>query len=686
MRHASTTGRSPALHGGRSAAAVCSHTRSASRLCLCLFVLGTLTLLPMLLGAQSEKSTSEESLLLGEIPSVFGASRFNQAVTEAPASVSVISSDEIAAYGWRTLADLLKTVRGFYISNDRSYAYVGTRGFSRPGDYNSRVLVLVDGTRANENIFGGGYVGRESLVEMATVERVEVIRGPASSLYGSSAFFGIINVVTKRGRAQTGVRATAEMASFGAKEAVVSGGARSRHGIEFFASAGSRRADGQDFYYPEFDSPPGNFGRAINRDREAQDRLFAKLEWRDLSLEGALNSRLKVVPTASYGTAFNVGQQELVDNSKFLTLRYQPTGAGVSTFSGSVSLNHYDFRFDYPFDSATTGQDLAVGRWAITEWQYTRTVRGLHRLILGGMYTHNFRQEQTYAERLDAPLILSSNDKIQTVGVFALTELRLHPKLIFNGGFRYDNTTRLGGNFNPRAALIYKLGEGSAIKALYGNAYRAPNNFERFYDDNGRVQKGNPSLDQENITTYELLVEKLLSRKLKAAASVYRYQARQLIDQNLDPADSLLQYRNTGQANGQGIETEVEVDFGVVTGRGSYALQRARIPTAPGPVQNSPTHIAALNVAARVLADRATVALEVRGMSSRHMYTGDRVPGYAISNVVLSSRRLYRGIELTGGVYNALNASYSDPVSEEHRQSSILQDKRNFRLSVGYAF
>jgi hypothetical protein len=88
----------------------------------------------------------EELMELG-VQRVFGASDRLQPVTEVPSSVSIVTADEISRYGYRTLADVLNGVRGFYVTNDRNYSYVGARGFNRPGDYSTRVLLLVNGHR-----------------------------------------------------------------------------------------------------------------------------------------------------------------------------------------------------------------------------------------------------------------------------------------------------------------------------------------------------------------------------------------------------------------------------------------------------------------------------------------------------------------------------------------------------------
>ena len=92
-----------------------------------------------------------EDLMRIEVQRVFGASERLQPVTEAPSSVTIVTADEIARYGYRTLADILRSVRGFYVSNDRNYSYLGVRGFARPGDYNTRVLLLLNGHRVNDN-------------------------------------------------------------------------------------------------------------------------------------------------------------------------------------------------------------------------------------------------------------------------------------------------------------------------------------------------------------------------------------------------------------------------------------------------------------------------------------------------------------------------------------------------------
>jgi len=83
---------------------------------------------------------SIEQLMQIQVATVYGASKYEQKVTEAPSSISIVTADEIRKYGYRTLADILRSQRSFYVTYDRNYSYVGIRGFGRPGDYNSRLL------------------------------------------------------------------------------------------------------------------------------------------------------------------------------------------------------------------------------------------------------------------------------------------------------------------------------------------------------------------------------------------------------------------------------------------------------------------------------------------------------------------------------------------------------------------
>jgi outer membrane receptor for ferrienterochelin and colicin len=139
--------------------------RNAAILCTTCAVLAP----ALTVAASAEDTTELESLLATP---VYAASKYQQSVADAPAAVTIITQGEIRAFGWRTLAEVLNAVRGVYTRNDRAYSYVGVRGLGRPGDYSSRLLLLVDGVRINDNLYDSVMTGRESPLDIDLVERI----------------------------------------------------------------------------------------------------------------------------------------------------------------------------------------------------------------------------------------------------------------------------------------------------------------------------------------------------------------------------------------------------------------------------------------------------------------------------------------------------------------------------------
>src|SRR5439155_10117118 len=264
-------------------------------------------------GRAEPAEISLEQLMKMEIPVVEAASKYKQKITEAPSSVTIITSDEVKKYGHRTLADILQTVPGFYTTYDRNYSVLGVRGFSQ-GDFNNRVLLLVDGHRMNNSLTDGAFIGTEFILDADLIDRVEVIRGPGSSLYGNNAFFGVINVITRKGGDMVGQggEVSGEGGSFDSYKGRVSYGNKFKNGLELLLSTTYYTSDGQDrLYYPEFDGRvSSNYrtnhnGIAEKADDDAFKSFFGSAAFHDFSLEGAYITREKGNPKAQYLTDFN---------------------------------------------------------------------------------------------------------------------------------------------------------------------------------------------------------------------------------------------------------------------------------------------------------------------------------------------------------------------------------------------
>lgn len=129
---------------------------------------------------------------------VVSASKYVQSAAEAASSIGAITADEIKKFGYKTLGEALNSQRGMYLSNDKNYIQVGSRGFSRPADYNNRIVLMIDGHIMNEVIYGSAFMGNGLGINLDNVEKIEIIRGPGALVYGSGAMLNIINVIMKK--------------------------------------------------------------------------------------------------------------------------------------------------------------------------------------------------------------------------------------------------------------------------------------------------------------------------------------------------------------------------------------------------------------------------------------------------------------------------------------------------------
>jgi outer membrane receptor for ferrienterochelin and colicins len=663
------------------------------------FFLSTfLFFLPFLTTANAESSSpatsaGKEIILFQDIPSVYGASKYEQKVTEAPSVVTIVTADEIRKYGYRTLADILQSVTGFYVTNDRNYNYLGVRGFGRPGDYNTRVLLLVDGYRLNDNIFDQAPIGTDFPIDVDLIDRVEIIRGPGSSLYGTNAFFAVINVITKRGRDIKGVEVSTEIASYDSYKGRLTYGNRFPNGLEFLLSGSFYDSGGHHrLFYEEFDTPATNNGIVKNADGDRYYSLFANLSYSDFTLLGSYVSREKVIPTASFATVFNTKRTRTTDERSYIDLTYEHTFAQQLGFMARVYYDRYYYQGNYLFDYLgdgvlTLNRDIALGeRWG-TEVKVTKRLLKKHLLTLGAEFRDNVRQEQKNYDLLPFYSYLDDHRSSRDWAVYLQDEFSILDNLIFNVGARYDYYDSFGGTFNPRLALIYNLPK-TTIKLLYGEAFRAPNVYEAYYGTGGLLGSDpNPHLKPENITTYQLVVERYFGDHLRGAASAYYYTIDDLISQQINPVTGHLIYKNSEKIEAKGIELELEGKWASgLEGRISYALQEANNQETGETLTNSPHHLVKFNLICPLIGEKLFAGLEARYMSARRTLADHSVDGFFTTNVTLFNQHLLKGLEVSASVYNIFDQHYGDPGAEEHRQDIIEQDGRTFWVKLKYGF
>jgi outer membrane receptor protein involved in Fe transport len=613
---------------------------------------------------------------------ISGAAKYDQTARQAPASVTIITSEDIERYGYRTLADALMTVRGFFVSYDRNYTYVGVRGFSRPTDYNNRILLLLDGHTVNENVYGSAELGSEFPIELDIVERIEIVRGPGSALYGTGAMLAVVNVVLKKGSALNGGRLALGGGSYGRLQGTISAGKELERGPDLLVSAFGTDVQGQDLFYPEYDSPETGNGVARDLDWDRSYGGIAAATWGDFRLMGLWTSRDKGIPTGAWETEFGQGAARTTDKHRFLDLRYERGVTPNLLLTARVYTHHYGYKGAYPYEllSFDGTDDDWYGGEVRARWDPLPN----NRLTVGAEYRNdsradyrNFDAETTY---------FRGNYPFHVASFYVQDEFQVTPSLAVTAGLRHDHYSTTGSSTNPRAAIVFNPSPSSTAKLLYGTAFRAPNIYETRYEEPHSGAKGNLDLEPERIETIEAIWEQRLSASLFGTVSLYQSRITDLIDQTIDPVDDLKQFQNVGAALARGAELGFTARFaGGLSGYASYAYQKAKDDRSGADLTNSPDQAFKLGVSCPLIGP-LRLSGELLYETGRLTVQDTRTASYLLSNLTLTADPGQIPVRVLAQVRNLFDVDYGTPGGFEHRQAAIGQDGRNYAVRLEYRF
>ncbi len=441
-------------------------------------------------------------------------------------AATVIDATEIAASKATTVLDLLRTVPGLDIVQSGGPGTV-TSLFLR-GTSSTQTLVLVDGVPLNSPYFGGTDL---SALSVANVERVEVVRGPFSALYGSEAIGGVVRVFTRKGAVEEEVsgRATLALGNASAKEAFAEIALGSG---PLTGSAGFRRTltDG-DF--------PNEFFEATNVSG---------------SVTAALTDALRVGLVARHdegrtGIPFSAGTATPLRATTNETTTFEvPVSLAVSpksSLEGSFRWVKDSPTFSDPdaaFSSSSTDAQRAGARLVFT------SVLGVQRLAAGADW------ERTLVSNGSNFGVALDDASTRTFALFAEDRIALAGgRLVLTAGVRWDDHSAFGSAVSPRVTVAWRVAPSLKLRAAAGSAFRAPSTGELYYPFSG-----NPSLRPEKSNGYELGLEKTLGGGLVAEISGFWNDLRDLID--FDPATFTNQ--NIGSARTRGVEVVLRAPVG----------------------------------------------------------------------------------------------------------------------------
>lgn len=572
--------------------------------------------------ARSEELTALpiESLLETEVVS---AARFAHQVTDAASAVSVLSAEEIRVYGLRSFGEVLDHMRGLHVSYSQDYVFLGARGVGGPRTLAGRVLLLIDGTPAVDNVFDQLYLGHDAVLDVALIERIEYAPGSGTAIYGNNAFLGVINVVTKRGRDIDGVQASATVGSWGERSVRLSAGQRLPDGAEWLLSATVHRNNG---------IPSSEIGDLFDKSSAQDQRVFFKGSWEGFSAQAMTGQRRFTLDERPAWLVNYVDRHELV------SLGHDGRPAEAWRSSLRLQAGRYGYRFHDNNTEYGLYSQFNDGLWWALDNQLGYDGLAGHRIVLGARVRRDPVQRLLVRDADGTPY--RSGDHRRSVGLSAEDELTLTPEWRLTGGLRVDRRTSSLWTWSPRAALVWAPAPAWAIKLSQGRATRFASAAERDF--------GNfPEQPDERVTTRELVAE-YRQDGLRLLGSLYRFRMSHLIDPPYN-ADT----EPASRIDGRGAELEGEWQWRGWRLRGSQAWQHAQA-DAGARLSHMPRSVTKLQASAPLVGERLRLSLTARRTSGFQLDSNDQVPARTLVDLTLVSQQVISGLALRIGARNLL--------------------------------
>ena len=678
--------------------------------------------------AQAGVSDEEDELTLvyGDKSSVSIATGSQQSLRRAPAVASVITSQDIAAMGATDLDQVLESVAGVHVNrtpNQYSPLYV-IRGIYSP--YGPQVLMLQNGVpitdiyQGNKGNVWGGY-------PVDHIARIEIIRGPGSALYGSDAYSGVINIITKNAADTPGTELGVRVGSFGARDGFVQHGgkwgeadvaaylrvgktdgfrsiitadAQTRNDTLFGTHAslaggpvnvGNRAVDGNlDIGYDKWrlragyklrDDVGTGAGIANALDpvgKSRSERITTDISWTDPQIRrdwsvGALLS------TLYYSQLTPVDYQLYPPGLRF------PTGLFPNGMNGGPDFSEQQVRLSaYAAYAGLAGHHVRVGighddlnlyRTAETR-NFTYSTSGLPIPLATSVQ---------FADT--SPFIRPQRRRIDYL--YVQDEWTFAPDWSMTAGVRHDHYSDFGGTTNPRVALVWDASLNVTAKLMYGRAFRAPA-FIESYGISNPVALGNSALKPETNNTIESAISWQARNDTQVNLTLYRYAMGNIIRTVPNAvANTGATYRNTGDQTGHGME--VETTYNATRSlrlMGNYSWQESTDKSTHKDAGYAPRH----HVYGRAdwqFADYYVLGGQVNRVSQRLRAANDLrapLPGYTSVDLSLRTSRGRGQWDFSATVHNLFNADVREPSAAPGLQlpNDLPMAPRAFSLQASY--
>ncbi len=542
-------------------------------------------------GDAAAQTTEEEDLALayGDNSTVSIATGSKQTLRRAPAVATVITDRDIEAMGATDLDQVLESVPGLHVSKSHVvsktiYSFRGIHTLQ-----NSQALMLVNGIPIT-NVFQGDRGQIWGGMPLENVARIEVIRGPGSALYGADAFSGVINVITKTAADIKGIEYGARAGSFNSRDAWLQhGGKLGALDAAFYLGAGN--TDGQKgIIQKDAISASG----PINEERKSLDAR-ADLSYEAWRFRAAYQQRNM---GAGAGIAGALDPNARVsENRLYLDMNYEQANWApnwdVSGVAGYYNIEQKQADPTYTlfpagaipgFPNGMIGNPGHSERHTHASVSTVYTGFDQHRVRIGAGLREDDLYEFLETKNFSAvfaplggltdatgnPALVSMLPHKRNLSyVFAQDEWNVVKDWTLTAGMRHDSYSDFGSTTNPRLALVWDAAYNVVVKAMHGEAFRAPT-FAEQYAINNPVQVGSANIKPETITTDELAFSWQPVSTLQTNLNFFQYRMRNIIQL----VGTKMQ--NAGDQTGRGLEFEATLDASSsLRLTGNYSLQHS---------------------------------------------------------------------------------------------------------------
>lgn len=648
----------------------------------------TVLVLGLLAGAVHGANELPDDISLEDLVrvQVISTPKFALNAEFTPSSVSVLTRQEIRAFGWRTLTDALRSLNGFTGTNDHTYGYISARGISAPGDYRTRLQVLIDGMPTNENIYGSASFDSAFPLDIDLIEQIEVVRGPSASVYGADSAFGVINVITRTGGALRGAEVSVAVGSGKVSEGRVTWGTLSDDGADVVLSYSGAYSSGQRLNFPDM-ANAGLDSVAYGVEGTQGGKFFARVRtdnWRATLLH---SQRDETVPTGSYATLFNDDRHREADSYTLAEVANDHRLNRENTLHTRLYAGKYAYKGDFPYDYPpyVLNRDDAVGKWLGFESRLLNTAWQGQRWTAGIEYKANTRQSQKNEDidygcyEFSDTACLDDRRHGRQLSFYAQDEITVGHSTYLTLGLRHDNQSDTPGHWSPRLGLVHQNGSGGIFKFLYATAFSDPTVYQRFYKT-PTFSVGNPDLKPERMRSIDLTWEQRVAARTRLTSSLFFYRLQDFL--GIDASTGLS--ANLPDVIGRGVELEFQHRWlnGAALRLG-YTLQQPS--TSSIYIENVARHSLRGNLSAPIFDTQWLVGLEGQLLSPRQ--TGDNgnwVAGYGVANANFTYQPSGKDWNLALGIYNLFDHQYADPSGLDTTlagtRAQIPQFGRTFRL------